>query len=352
MLFTLLFLFFQNTTETIQLTEKPLKENAVTLTELVTLEDKEDGYYDGIEVYLTKNSYYVYDRGNYSIIKYDLKGHELLRFGKEGQGPGELAGYEQITHINSKYIYLAIWDKLKIFSIEGKLIKEVKPPKGVGYNFDVVALNDSFLFIHSKGKKRGYASFTLKGDLINKFLPKEEIKDEPFAVSNFKSNVAKWYLGKSHARYFGNKTIYHERGDYEIFIKGENGKEVSLKRKFERVPVSFDSSRVFVVFGNDKKKQREANQKYMQSYLDATNGREPAIKKIIGFCNGYMFVQASSEDKEEKLIDVISPDYKFYTQLSFKEKDVTSISLKNNKFVVIYKNDEVGLYSKVYSINL
>ncbi|MCB0278229.1 MAG: hypothetical protein KDD94_01915 [Calditrichaeota bacterium] len=122
--------------DTKQLPSKPQKGNAFKLIKHLTLTDPV-GFYNSVTAAISPNGKIVLiDRGNHKIHVYDSHGKELLQFGKDGNGPGEINGGEDIICFD-KTIVVYRGDYMMMFDYKGKLLKDtrVKLPAYGGTNF-------------------------------------------------------------------------------------------------------------------------------------------------------------------------------------------------------------------------
>ena len=105
----------------------------------------------------------------------------------------------------------------------------------------------------------------------------------------------------------------------------------------------------------------------MRSEQKLTHGFKDDIQEIVGIFNGYIFLStANSEDKginwayipeakREYTLDVISPDLKYYRTLSITTenyKDISWVTLIENKLIMEMKNDDIGHYVKIFDIEI
>ncbi len=77
-----------------------------------------------------------------TVMRYSLSDYKLLnRFGRKGEGPAEFQ-YSPGIHISDKNIFTNSVGKITYFTLEGKLLKEIKVP----YQSDIMRLKNNYLF--------------------------------------------------------------------------------------------------------------------------------------------------------------------------------------------------------------
>ena len=76
----------------------------------------------------------IYDKGNYNVHIWDLIHSKSIRsFGIQGEGPGEFDGYEKLF-VHQGKIYFYYGNKIKVFDVNGQLIKHIKVEMANIYN--------------------------------------------------------------------------------------------------------------------------------------------------------------------------------------------------------------------------
>ena len=112
--------------QTVRMSDKPITAKGVKLTELGTMMDANDGFYEAIDTSVSEDGKVVIlDRGNFLVNVFSSDGTLVTQFGKEGQGPGELTNAGRVIAFNDR-ILLKNFDRLFVFDYTGKLIREIK----------------------------------------------------------------------------------------------------------------------------------------------------------------------------------------------------------------------------------
>ncbi len=113
-----------------------------------------------------ESNYYILDRGNYRIQKYDKDLNFLISYGRKGQGPGELGGTHKIRidETGKLYVIDAGNNFIQVFNNDGSSEMIIRPGKNLGR---------AFFYGNDKIVLSGFgAAFTSTRDLEN-LLKKE-----------------------------------------------------------------------------------------------------------------------------------------------------------------------------------
>jgi len=175
----------------ISMNEKPLKSKRVTLSEIGTLID-EDGFYKNLDTSISEDGKVaIIDHGNYLIHVYKSDGTFITKFGKEGQGPGELSGGGRIYAFNTR-IVLRKFNRMSIFDYSGNLVKEIKER-----NFGKTALfktKNGFKYVYDMAKGRPTKiiskEFDLDGNLVTEIIDPEfeaKMKSMPKSAEEYQT---------------------------------------------------------------------------------------------------------------------------------------------------------------------
>ena len=181
--------------------------------------------------------------------------------------------------------------------------------------------------------------------------------------NNFSSTAIKRFKQPRGLRPYLSGYIQFYSGAYKIEILDESQVSTGVYTKeFTRFKKDANQSGMRFRFeGKQTKKQIEAQKKMMANFkaaqLKADGGFKNDIVEIIGEYHGYIFLSVSSKDSKYNegniLIDVISPNFDYYSQIDLgKVPDLKWTKIENGKFIFEMENDDDGPYVKVFDIEI
>lgn len=369
----------------ITMNEKPKKINGVKLTELGTMVDDEDGFYQSIDTSISENGKVaVLDRGNRLIHVFDTSGKLLSRFGKEGNGPGELNNAGRIFAFNERVV-IQNFQKLMVFDYQGKLITEIVEQT---FGASLFKTKKGFKYVFDGRRPSEFLSkeFDLKGNMLQAVKnPRfEELKKEfgaqprsfEEALATVDKRASKFFKTPVDLMPYKDGYVRRYNGEYKFEKIDKNlNLETTITRPFIRVkenwdPMSGFERRTANMPAEQKKRQMAMMQAQLQAQAKLTKGMKNDIQEIVGVYKGYIFLSvASSLDKgqaygspagaeRDYVIDVISPNFEFYTQINVRDigmenmDELNWLTIKEGKMVFEMLNDEIGPYVKVFDIDI
>jgi hypothetical protein len=178
-------------------------------------------------------SVFVANQRENNIVKFDASGKFLLKFGKKGQGPGDLNFPAEMSILNDRYLVVAEYAssrRISLFEQDGtfhKLMITQYPPSSV------IALQDN---------KIAYVGMSSDLDMskgvpvlwtINRIIIVDVDTKEEMEVTNIRTSSNEWkdgrvYVGRSIS---GDLLVGHSiRPDVDVYgLDGEKKKGISLK---------------------------------------------------------------------------------------------------------------------------
>ena len=344
----LIFIMAAMSQEKIKMDANPIKENVVTFNELATLMDEDEGFYDRTYASISpKGDVVVADAGNKQINVYDKNYKFVTRFGKEGNGPGEIdrIGFVKAT---SDRIYVSSFRRMIIFTYQGKFISEINLME-YGSSRQIVDDNGVTLYFTMGNPKFSAVFYSADGEEIKKVTNTEYV--EPKEEQRGMRMV--FFGGNGYLPYNGGY-INSARGEYGIEVIGSDFKVNKVyTRSFTRIPRNMDDFQFsFKAEGVTKKEQEKMRKAAQQQMMQQLGKFEDDVAGILGTVNDYIFARVAHDDEEVILIDVISPDMEYYTVVELDAKDYESSRIEEGKLIVNYKNDDDGPYVKIFDINM
>lgn len=316
----------------------------------------EEGFYESIlSTVSPNNKFIIYDNGNKQLFVFSPEGSVINSFGKEGSGPGEFSRVRRL-YANEDYIYVGAGRKIMIFKYDGSLVREIS--EHISFGGNAVLFNDrlTMYYTSSKFQKFSKVDYSLDGKTLKTYL------NNTFDSSTQGTRRRRMNPDRIKAMFSDPRGLIKSEKGFVRFYPGEY--------KFERLDESYlltdlihrDYKRLKETedpdwmnnwkqrAGNNKKAQ-ERRAKFLQTRSQITGGYQSDITQILGVVNGYVFIQTSALDRKTVNIDVVSENNELYDQLSIKGDDVISASIRNNKLLINYKNEEEGPYLKSFDVN-
>lgn len=352
---------------------------------IVFKEELSIGEVEGDENYMFGNSivfntddegnFYVMDYDTKRILKYDPEGKFLLKFGREGQGPGEFQSLSvpRFDHDGNLYTFDVRNQRISFFDEDGNYLRQITAKERY-----------SNLFVNSKGfiianrfemnqegnvqkQTSTYGLFDDKFELLA-----ELFKDEfeyPMPTGTDEDAIAD-YLAKAWSRTAFRPSVRYILTDddliylgwpdkYEINVYFPEGKMVKkITRDYDPLPV--------------RDKDKEEFLKRLSEGISSTpllneSQREKALKKIkfpkfkpayqtfTLMENGWLAVVVDSIEGEYTLLDLFDEDGKYISQFETPVLDdgVYSASLffNNSKAYCVAIEDDYK-FAKRYSYEI
>lgn len=372
--------------QNVRLSDKPFKKDGVTLTILGTMEDEEEGFYQGIDTSVSEDGKVaILDRGNFLVHVFTSDGTLITKFGKEGTGPGELTNAGRIMAFND-LVLLQNFDRIIMFDYEGKLITEIKERT---FGASIFKTSNGFKYVND-GTWRPSPILSKEFDLQGKVI--SEVKDPNFAERNklvpksredFVKRMPElmkiMFNAPRDLTPYGEGYIRHYQGEYKLEKLDKDMKVIStITRPFIRVKETISR----VEMQKKRMQDRGVPEAQMKAQLAVAQARENEnmkyskgmkndIQEIVGVYKGYIFLSVAS-DKDTQFanggtveggvrdfqVDVISPDNKLFTTIDFatlkleKMDDLNWITIIENQMVFEMQNDEDGPYVKLVEIKI
>jgi hypothetical protein len=171
----------------------------------------------------TDGCIFVSNFKEHNIFKFSPSGEYIKKFGRKGQGPGDLYYPHHLSILDNKYLVISEdfrYLQISLFDLQGKYIKKLKTEF---YVFDVIALKKdkiAYLYIDSSMEEESKAKILIK-DVESE---EEQLMDTiPFAEkSSIRLNFTRTQIGKRTSSYV--RYLYFDNYIGEVFIaRTKNG---------------------------------------------------------------------------------------------------------------------------------
>lgn len=337
----------------IMMNPDPLVKNKITVSNVLTLDGGDLGYYNGIDVRYYQKQYFVYDKGNHIFFIYDLNGNKQLEFGSEGNGPGEFSQFAQLYDVDHNRIMMRQFDRLSLFTLDGKFINDIKIRS---FDYSIELNKTQIILTALPDKNIKSFVYDIDGKLIKEIEKRDKDKEEerPFFNLDDTNQMIGLVLKPSIWVKYGDHYVRHSKLEYRIDIANSDG-EISktLSRSFDRIKLELPDDWKIISVG-DSKKDAELNGKLKQKFIDAKNGFESDVMAVLGYFNGYLLIQVASENDNKMIVDVIKDD-QFVSQFEVpvpNGSSENSLRLSKDKLIAYFKTDESGPFSEVYEMSI
>jgi hypothetical protein len=198
-----------------------------------------------------------------SIFIYSLKDYSLIKkFGRQGEGPGELKGFISYLEVHQDYMLVYSEGRLSWFTLEGTFVKQ-KTETSIGLNFK--AIGDGFVGQKLIREKDGiyFGIFLFDANLKTKI---EFYRyRHPFFGKRRKGKVNASDVRIS-SYYIHNDNIFVDKDDGCIWVYDQNGAKVNqICPDLKKVRITPEHKKRFLEFWRtDLKGEYEAFQDRME----------------------------------------------------------------------------------------
>jgi len=120
-----------------------------------------DRLYYSPDLRMNDKNFYIYDLNTMTVDIYSQKNNRYLSsFGRKSEGPGEFK-FINIFKVYPDYIFIFAVEKICVFSLDGKLLKETRtPPNGLYQQIEDRFICEKFPFTGDKNKVKQDFSIT------------------------------------------------------------------------------------------------------------------------------------------------------------------------------------------------
>jgi hypothetical protein len=333
----------------------PSNKGSIKLENELKVVDEEGFYKSIISTVSPNNKYIIYDDGNKQLFVFSSEGSVINSFGKEGSGPGEFSRVRRL-YANEDYIYVRAGRKIMIFKYDGSLVREIS--EHISFGGDLVIFKDrlTMYYTSSKFQKFSKVDFSLDGKTLKTYT------NSSFDVSTQANRGRRMSADGMKAMFTQVRGLIKTEKGFVRFYPGEYRFERLdefykvtnlMHRDYKRLKETQDPDWMnnWKQRAGNNKKAQERRAKFQQTRNQITGGYLSDITGILGVVNGYVFIQTSASDRNTVSIDVISENNELYDQISIKGDEVLSASIRNNKLLINYQNEEDGPYLKSFEVN-
>lgn len=331
---------------TIEMASTPAKENGVKFNLLTTLDGGEDGFYDRVTADISPDGRIVVgDIGNKQVQVYDSKFNLVHAFGDEGSGPGEIDRIGTVKATDDR-IYVNTYTRLIIFDYKGNYFTDVSLMENG--SSELLFFNGEIHLTYERGKYRRIV-YDKDGKKVREQKNESYVEKKAQGGNRF---VVRISGGSGKLVSYKDGYVSSTKGEYGIEIKDKNlDVQKVLKRSFTRVPYNFDNFKMsFKMEGASKKAQAEMQKKMAAQMRSQLGKYRDDIERIVGIHENYIFATVSGGEEGKVLMDVISPDFKYYTQIEIEAENVLSAKISHGKLLLCQKSEEDGPFINVYDI--
>ncbi len=170
------------------------------------------------------------------VFIYSSKDLKLINsFGKSGEGPGEVLGYDQgrlvTSSLASENIVVSSVNKMSYFSKDGKFLKEIKPANG--YMF--ITFGSKFVGYSNAAEGRvNYNSLNLYDSRFNK-VKELARSSQPSPINKF----SPFFLHRPKPVVYGGKLYVNNPVTGIIDVYGKEGQKLkSITYNFEKIKIT------------------------------------------------------------------------------------------------------------------
>jgi hypothetical protein len=324
----------------------PIKSDAISISELLTILDEEEGFYrDAYSAISPNGKIVVADAGNNTILVYDSEGNLKTTFGKQGSGPGE---FNSIYNIGALKSAIAVRNemRLSLFKYDGTFIKDISL-MGSGVAGSPVFLEDEILVYYSRGENKAEIIDT-NGEV------KRTIKNKAHKPASG-NNRMMVRIGGPRPIPFKNSFLMASQKEYKYQTLDQSLKSVNVyTRDFNRVERDIEElmKRIQIRTDNNNSEAAKRQAAQMKQRIIKRMGKyEDDIQDIIGTKGNDIYIQTASKSTSTINLDVIRNE-KLYSQKSITfDDEVRQVRIDNGKLIVGFRNDEKGPYIKIFDIN-
>lgn len=340
-----------------KLNSKPVKKDAVTLTNPIKVVDLEDGFYEEVNAAVAPNGkIFVYDVGNKLVHRFSKDGAPEFKFGKEGNGPGEFNRGTRGVFASNNRVFIQHFAKLMIFKYDGTLVKEIKSRiLALGQH---VFHKNSFELILPPNQFSNVlkAEYDYDGNLIketkNKGFKQQTRPPSPEEIINRITRPQ----GLGLLSYGYVQSFPYSTYKIQIIDKSYNVKDVFTK-EYERIKYVNEVDRIprrqRPALKNATGQRKQFMMNIVSKIKEVDKGFISDVMQVMGTQNDYIFLRTSAKKTSDLNIDVISPDMKYYSQISIPANDeIISTYVSEKHLVVNYTNEDDGPYSVVYDMTI
>jgi hypothetical protein len=189
---------------------------------------------------------YILDRKEKTVKIFDSAGKFVRKFGKQGQGPGEMNMpiFVQITPNNELVVEDAVNRKLMFFSSEGEFLKSISTAKAAGL---------AAIVIDSKGNLTGQAVIPSEKKLIREVKKYDKDLNPLFTIdtldftSIIEGKINPYRLASFYVLGREDNIIYGYPEEYEIEIFNPEGKLIRrILKDYDPVKITKEDQEEFM----------------------------------------------------------------------------------------------------------
>lgn len=322
-----------------------------------------------------EGNFYVMDYDTKRILKYDPEGKFLLKFGREGQGPGEFQSLSvpRFDHDGNLYISDTLSRKISFFDRDGHYLRQITAQQRY---LDPFVNSKGFILAYRwemnqegnvQKQTSTYGLFDDKFELLAE-LYKDEF-EVPMPAGKDENAIAD-YLAKAWSRTAFRPSVRYVLTDddliylgwpdkYEINVYSPEGKMVKkITRDYDPLPVSDKDKEEFLkrlseslssmALLNESQKEKALKKIKFPKF-------KPAYQTFTLMENGWLAVVVDSIEGEYTLLDLFDEDGKYISQFETPVLDdgVYSASLffNNGKAYCVAVEDDYK-FAKRYSYEI
>jgi len=284
---------------------------------------------------------YILDRKEKTVKVFDSAGKYVRKFGKQGQGPGEMNMpiVVQITPNNELVVEDAVNRKLIFFSSEGEFLKSISTAKAAGL---------AAIAIDSKGNLVGQQVVPAEKKLIREVKKYDKDLNPLFTIdaldftSLIEGKINPYHLASFYVLDREDNIIYGYPEEYEIKIFNPEGKLIRrILKEYDPVKITKEDQEEFM----DRLPAEAAMIKDRIEFPKSF----PAYQSFSRDDQGRIFVRTFEKGKKEReyFFDVFDAEGMYITKIPL---DVEPRMWKGEKLYAIEETEDGFQVLRCYSI--
>ena len=322
-------------------------------------DDENYAFFKGADLTVDhEGNFYVFDRANMRVQKFDKNGKFLLTIGRRGQGPGDFQTFNGFFIDSDNNLYVGQYLSIKKFGPDGKLSNTIVSKMPI-FSFMVTrehnAIISTLMFNQETNKSTNYIILIDPLGKIIKNIAAFENKKIPTA-----GNVPVGYFNLYKPNLFFRPIdydlgVYGYSSEYRLNIINSRGEAIRVIEKNEK-PAGISKKEKEEIIENEKvilKEQQIFIEKKEITEAYDFNMNKSFFLGIVSDDLGNIYALKTryrSDGKREPYFDLFSKSGKYIFRVLLSQRGFPS-AIANGCVYIVNENTEAGLYEiKRYKI--